>query len=393
MELQFANINPETATQEEIQAKINRLTQQKNQLGNEEQAIKIFINSIYGASASPYFVGYNPRIAEAISLQGQDMIFFATKILNKYFADHWHNDKSTHEAMGLKQVSKVLDDVVIYGDTDSTYCSFEEVIKGTDWDEDEGVSFLLGLYNARLEGYINKCFEKYADKFNTDNIQKLELEKISHSAILLAKKKYVLDLAWKDPGISYEEQTKISSKGVEIVQSSTPKFARENLNNLLKILFKEKSQLNLKEFVGELRKLKQKFLISEIEDISQSRRISDYEKYVAGDTTKLVINSGCPIHTRGASIYNFELNNNSDMKKKYHLIKSNDKVRFYYAKAHKAAKNVFSYQPGNYPHEFAPPVDYDMQFSKTIIEPINRFVIAMGFPRIPSNLITSTRLF
>jgi DNA polymerase elongation subunit (family B) len=83
--MKYCKIDPTTASREEIIAEINRLTTLMNLKKNEEQAIKIFINSVYGATASPYFVGYNVRVAEAITLQGQEMIKYVTKIINRYF--------------------------------------------------------------------------------------------------------------------------------------------------------------------------------------------------------------------------------------------------------------------------------------------------------------------
>jgi len=393
MELVYTKIDPKTATKEEIQNEINRLQQLANDKKNEEQAIKIFINSIYGALASIWFVGYNTKIAESVTLQGQDMIKYTIKILNRYFLEFWHKDKKLHKKLGIKQkVNKVLNNVVIYGDTDSTYITFGEVLKSCNWKE-EPIEFINKIYEYRLKEYLEKAFEKYAEKYNTENLQVLELEKISKSSIILAKKKYVLDLVWKDPGIYYKPQSKIISKGVEIVQSSTPNFARKKLNELLKYIFKEGKNLNMKEFVKKLTKIKDEFKYSNIEEISKTTSITNYQKYISQDQKKLVIQSSCPIHVRAAGVYNFLLNN-SKFKRKYQLIKAGDKIRWYFAKDNnKINQDVFAYQPGSFPYEFAPDVDYDKQFSKTIIEPLNRFITAIGFNSIPSNLITTMSLF
>ena len=284
----------------------------------------------------------------------------------------------------------VANDILVHN---SVYATFEEVIASCNY-PGTGTEFIIQLYELRLEEYINKCFDGYAKKYHTDNIQALELEKISESAIILAKKKYVLDLVWKDPGVFYDAQTKLNSKGVEIVQSSTPSFARKNLNELLKILFKEKKNLDVKKFVDRLKDLKEQFKLSGVEEISKSTSIGDYEKGISQDKEKLVIESRCPIHVRASGHYNYILNNNTKMKRKYQLIRSGDKVRWYFCKTDRPDDNgVFAYQPGNFPHEIAPEIDYDTQFTKVIIEPINRFIVAMGFGSIPPNLITSTRLF
>ncbi len=391
-------INPETSSPEEIKAEIKRLSLLMNLKKNDEQAIKIFINSIYGATASPYFVGYNVKIAEAITLQGQEVRAFGAKIFNRYLTEFWHRDKELHAKLGITKVAKVAKEPAVYGDTDSVYVTFEDVVNGCDWDKDPR-DLILQIYKHRLKEYIEKSYAIYATQTGTVNLQDLELETISYSAIFLKKKKYCLDLAWKDgagSGITYEMQQKIKAVGVEIVQSSTPVFARNKLKDLLKIIFREKNKLNLRKFADLLKQEKASFMLDTVENISSSSSISDYEKGIADDRTKLVINSHCPMHVRAAGYHNFLLNQ-SKWKNKYQLIKSGDKIKYYYAKTSimigDNGENVFGYLPGNYPVEMAPAIDYDLQFAKSIVDPINRFISAIGLPKISSELIVRTQLF
>lgn len=124
MELHYTNIDVKTATKEEIETEIARLERLKGYQENEEQAIKIFINSIYGASASPYFAGFNIRVAEAITLQGQEMNKFSIRIFERYFKEFWHRDTEVHKKLGITgPVSKITNDVSVYGDTDSVAAS------------------------------------------------------------------------------------------------------------------------------------------------------------------------------------------------------------------------------------------------------------------------------
>jgi DNA polymerase elongation subunit (family B) len=385
-------IDPASSTREEIQAEIARLGSLMNEKGNEEQAIKIFINSVYGATASPYFVGYNVRVAEAITLQGQDIIKYVSKTINRYFYEFWHRDSQLHDKLGFTRAEPVKNDVTIYGDTDSAYISFQEPLFGSDWSGSDPTEFVLGVYNHRLKDYLKKAFDKYAEAWGTENIQDLEMETISYSAIFLRKKKYVLDLRWKDPGVLYEPQKKIKAKGVEIAQSSTPSFIRARMKMLLEYIFRERNKLNLKKFAELLKAEKHAYTIENVENVAFSSSIGDYEKGIANDRNKLEINQNCPIHVRAAGYHNFLLNK-SKWKNKYQLIRSGDKVRYYYAKAERGEENVFAFLPGNFPVEFAPPVDYDTQFSKGLIEPLNRFISAIGLPPISSEIIVRTQLF
>lgn len=390
-ELKWTKIDLQTSTKEEIKTEIERLKLLKNLYMNAEQAIKIFINSVYGACGSPWFAFFNMDVAEAVTLQGQDLIKYSEKVVNRYFLDFWHKDKKVHDKMGLTHVEKIERPVVLYCDTDSNFVVFSEVLAKCDW-KGTPKDFILKLYDVFLEDYLNKCYELYAKNCGTTNYQKFELEKISDSGIWLAKKKYVYNTIWKDPGIDVEPMTDITAKGVEIVQSSSSKFVRDTLKNLLGYIFTKKKDFNAAEFASLLKKYKEEFKLKNLEDIAHSSAIGDYEKHVLQDKEKIVLEKGCPIHVRAAAIYNNMLYN-SKYKKKYQAIRSGEKVKYYHVKTKEDDKNIFGFIAGSFPVEFAPPIDYDVQFSKSIIQPINRFVEAMGYSPISAQLVVATQLF
>lgn len=410
METKWINIDIETATKEEIKAEILRMQSLQDLYMNAEQAVKIFINSVYGACGSPWFAFFNTDIAEAVTLQGQSLIKYSEKVINRYFLEFWHTDTKTHEKLGITRAEKLERPVVIYADTDSCYVCFKELIDKCDWngtqyfiknknDENETIvrtdsfkDFILGIYDLFLKGYLNKCFEIYAKNCGTTNGQDFELENICDSGIWLAKKKYVINLAWKDPGINIENLTNITAKGVEIVQSSSSKFVRDTLKNLLKHIFTKKKDFNVAEFAGILKKYKEEYKLKNLEDIAASSSIGDYEKHVLMDKEKLVLEKGCPIHVRAAAIYNNKLFN-SKYKKKYQPIRSGEKVKYYFVKTNNPEENVFAFISGSFPVEFAPQIDYDLQFAKNIVQPINRFVEAMGYSPVSAQLVVSTQLF
>ena len=83
----------------ELQTKIIALEKESLQNYNLEQAIKLCINSIYGAFANDYFHFRSTDIAETVTLQGQDAIKYTERAVEKYFKEHWHKDKKLHEAV------------------------------------------------------------------------------------------------------------------------------------------------------------------------------------------------------------------------------------------------------------------------------------------------------
>ena len=291
--------------------------------------------------------------------------------------------------MGLRHVNKVQSKtIVIYNDTDSTYITLKPIIDSCDWKGDP-IDFILKLKDLRLDNYIAAKFDDYAKKFNTENLQVLELEKISYSALMVAKKKYILDLAWKDPGIRSKPQEKIKPVGVEIVQGSTPPFSRKTLKELLNKLFEQGKAMQYAEVVKTLKEIKKQFVLQDPNEISKTVAIGDYEKYVLEDRKEIRLAEKCPINVRSASVYNNMLMN-SKWKTKYNLIHTGDKIKYYYAKGE---EDVFGFLPGNYPYEIAPEVDYDRQFEKVVVDPFNRFMIAAGFNPVPGNLIYAKSLF
>jgi DNA polymerase elongation subunit (family B) len=378
-------------TKEELKEKIERLTSLKNELKNEEQAVKLTMNSIYGAIGNNWFVCFNPEVAEAVTLQGQDLIKHSEKILHKYFHEFWHQDKELHDKLGLTTVKKIHKPMVVYGDTDSNYVTFQEVVASCDWEGDPK-DLVLKINEYRLNDYLKKCFDIYSKKWGTENYQDFELEALSINGLFLGKKKYVTNIVYSD-GVHSDPLTAIKTTGVEMIKGGTPSFVREKLLYLTKFIFRKGKDFSLREFVQELKVIKKDFKAQEPENISAAIAVNNYEKFILNDTTALEVAKGCPIHVRASAYHNYLLNN-TKYKDKYPLLRSGEKVRYYFVKLKNANdNNVFAYAQGTYPYEFAPPIDYDEQFTKTILDPINRFVEVMGHNPISPNLFMINTLF
>ena len=363
-------------TAKELELKIAELTALKNELKNEEQAIKLTMNSIYGAIGNAWFVCFNPDVAEAVTLQGQDLIKYSEKILHRYFHEFWHQDKDLHEKLGITNVKKILKPMVVYGDTDSNYVTFQEVVDSCNWEGDPKDLILL-INKHRLNDYLKNCFNVYAEKWRTENYQDFELETLALNGIFLGKKKYVTNLVYAD-GVHMDPLSSLKFTGVEMIKGGTPTFVREKLVYLTRFIFSKGRNFNLREFTQELKTIKKEFKAQQTENISAGIQINNYEKFILNDTTAFEVAKACPIHVRAAGYHNYLLNS-SRYKDKYPLLRSGEKIRFYFvATKNSMENNVFGYSQGSFPYEFAPPVDYDEQFTKTILDPINRFIETMG---------------
>jgi DNA polymerase elongation subunit (family B) len=382
----------ENLSVEEIKAEILRLKKMSDDYKNEEQGVKLTLNSIYGALGNQYFACFNTEVAESVTLQGQDLIKFAEKIINKYFHQHWHLDTEIHEKMGVRNVRPISAEMVIYVDTDSNYVNFGNVISSCEFDY-EPLDFILKLNEFRLADYIKNCLEVYAKKWNTNNYQDFELEAISRNAIFLGKKKYIVNLTYEAPGKHHADLSRIKPTGIEIVQGGTPPFAREKLIFLLKHLFETGRKFDIRTFVKMLREIKSEFKIQKPEAISIGVGVNNIEKFILNDTTKFEVAKGCPMHVRAAGYHNYILNN-SKYKAKYSLIRSSEKIKYYFVAVNSEQENnVFGYVNGAYPYEYAPPIDFDAQFNRTILDPINRFIEVMGYNPLSPNLLLVSALF
>jgi len=407
MKFEFAKLSKDP-TKEEIRSEIKRLGVIVRDNLSEEQSIKLVINSIYGGIGNPFSEGFNLNVAEAITLQGQDLIKYAESVVNKYFMQHWHKDIRLHELLNVTKVAPITSPVSVYIDTDSCYITFDRVLKSCAGYEGDAIDFVVKIFEYRLGAYLDKCFAMYAEKRNVKNEQDFELETVSYSGLWLAKKKYILDVGYKltkvdknvDGSYTYTGIRKgslesLTYKGVEIIQSSTPLFARTRLKELVNYLLTKNKKLDLRDLTAKLKKMKEEFKLENPENISKSVRVNEYSKYIINDSTGIEFNGSTVPQIRGAALHNYTVNQKMDYKQTYELIRNGDKIKYFHVKpkTREGFDDAFAFLPGNYPYQFAPEMDYDMQFEKVILDPLNRLIVAMGFQNIRPNLVVSTKLF
>jgi len=422
----FYNIDPNTCSMEELGVAIKACRSAEGYFYNMEQSCKRFINSQYGALANQFYNCANVDIAESITLQGQDLIKYSVRVVNAYFTDIWPIATASHAEIAKRMKEKFPEfneadfltrarapfqfgtTLQIYGDTDSAYISLQPLIDACNIPENMHTDFVLAVNDVVLAGYLESKFDEYAKMFNCKkNLEKFELEKIARTVIMLAKKKYIMDLSWKEPDIHIQPLHKIVYKGIEVIQGAFPNFCRSCMKDFIKYVLEYVDKGDLPSYEGMVRKLKEikaKFTMASPNDISKSFTMKDYDKYIKRDidcieyqkdpnTGKNVV---VPIHVRAAAIYNYTLNSKaSAFKTKYNTIKRGDKVKFYYTteKDAKGDPGVFGFINGEFPVEFAPKMDLDEQFKLMIMNPLNRIIVAAGFDEIPYTLTYSAGLW
>ena len=260
------------------------------------------------------------------------------------------------------------------------------------WNWSTEVDFIQGLDKFRYADYFKDCLDAHAAKYGVLNKEDFELERISESIINIAKKKYIQHIVHED-GIDYERMNYIFPKGVELVRSSTPAFAREKIVDIVKYLFSNPDTFNIKELLKLVKSLRKEFELSNIDDISMQSSCSNYGSKVINDK-KLPLRfvNGAHFAVKASAYYNYLLSNNKKYQEKYEFLKSGTKIKYYVCKD-KSINDMFAYIRGSYPIEFAPEIDYDEQFRKSILSPINSIIEPLGMPTITKRLSVVMDIF
>ncbi len=322
---------------------------------NEQMAIKILLNSLYGALGNRYFRFFDQRIAEAITLSGQLTIRWAEVAINKYLNTILKTDNK---------------DYVIAIDTDSLYVTLDNLVKAVN--PDDPINFMDKVSQDKLEPVLEKAYNQlYGLMGGIENRMVMKREAIADRAIWTAKKRYILNVH-DNEGVRYSEP-KLKIMGIEAIKSSTPASCRDALKELFKVIMQgseRQTQIAIEQF-------KTYYFTLPAHDIAFPRGVSKVSDYSAKET---IYRKGTPIHVRAALLHNNQLKVHG-LTRKYEPIKNGDKTKFIYLKTpNPIHENVIGFTQ-YLPKEFGLNnyIDYETQFQKTFLDPIEHILKAVGW--------------
>jgi DNA polymerase elongation subunit (family B) len=362
------------------------------------------VATVYGDTDS-LFVSFKPAIDNC---EWKNIMFDNLDKIKKPFVVLARNEFKT-DASQLKELfTKVgdmksflesnsnVDTLIIdgYFVKDRAFNSLDLSHKKIIWNWTNELDFIHGIDNFRIAGYFKEKLEEHAASYGVENREDFELERIDESIISIAKKKYIQHIVYED-GISYDRLTYLYPKGVELVRSSTPAFARDKIVNIVKYLFSNPDTFNIKELLKLVKDLKKEFdlcIPDRIDEIAMQSSCSNYEEKVLNDKDKLEFVTGAHFGVKAAAYYNHLLYKNKHLQEKYEFIKSGSKIKYYYCK-NKDINDIFAYTRGSYPIEMAPDIDLTTQFSKCILSPINSIIEPLGLPKINERLSVILDIF
>ena len=364
------------AAQTEYQKnKTVELEREISRLENKQMAIKILLNSLYGAMGNKWYRYFDLRVAEGITLTGQMVIKWAEKTVNNE----------------MNKLLNTNEDYVIAIDTDSVYVNFAPLVEK--FSPKDPVAFLDKICQEHFESVISKSYDKlFEDNNCLEKRMVMAREVIADRGIWVAKKRYLLNVH-NSEGVQYDKP-KLKMMGIEAIKSSTPEVVRDRFREIFDIILNS-TEAEVQEYISNFRR---EFKKLPPESVAFPRGCSSLSKFTPVDQEKSAYattnNPGrpytenntvkqaktTPIHVRGALLYNYYIEN-MGLTKKYEYIKEGNKIKFAYLKMPNSLKeNVIAFPsylpPEMHLHKY---IDYDKMFNKTFIDPLSFVLDAIGW--------------
>ena len=345
--------------QEYEKTKDENLKKEISRLNNLQMAMKILLNSAYGACGNAYFRYFDMRIAEGITISGQLSIRWIANKLNELF----------------NKTLKTTDvDRIVLIDTDSVVLTLEDLIEKVcpDKTTDEKIAYMDKIAEEIVQPFLDKSYEELAEYMNAyEQKMQMKRENLVDTMISVSKKRYVMSVH-NSEGVQYDEpQLKIM--GLQMVKSSTPAVIRDKLKDSLNTILRG-TEAEVQQYCAQF---KEEFKSFSPAEIAFPRGISDVAKYHNAST---IYNKSTPIHVRGALLYNHYLKK-MGLSKKYPLIQEGDKIKFLYLKTpnpmHEDAIAFVDKLPAEF--KLTEYIDYDKMYEKTFEDAVQNIIDSLGW--------------
>lgn len=251
----------------------------------------------------------------------------------------------------------------------SIYIDVNDVIKS--FNPKDPVKFLDEFGSKAIEPLFKKSFAELADITNAfKNTMNMKREVIADRAIWTAKKRYIMNVH-NSEGVQYAKP-KIKMKGIEAVKSSTPKICREAMKNLFAVIISG----NQKQTQDAIATFRKEFEQLSPEQIGLPRGVTNVRKY---SDRKSIYTKGTPLHVRGCLMHNWMLDQVNC--KSVPKIKNGEKIKYIFLRPQNPTRENCIAFVGKLPTEFKLEsyIDYDMQFQKAFLEPIQLILDAIGW--------------
>jgi DNA polymerase elongation subunit (family B) len=329
-----------------------------SRLNNLQMAMKIALNSAYGAMGNQYFRYFDIRMAEGITTSGQLSIRWMANKLN---------------AMLNKTLKTQGKDFVVAIDTDSIYLTLEELIEKVCVGKttEQRIKTMDKMCEEVIQPFIDQGYQELAEYMNA-YAQKMVMKRevLADKAIWTAKKRYVINVH-NSEGVQFA-QPKIKVMGLEMVKSSTPAVIRDKLRDSLQVIL-HGTEKDLHKYVMDF---KREFEKMPVHDIAFPRGVNGTKQYAGSP----VYQKGTPIHVRAALLFNHHCKR-LGIEKKYQAIRDGDKIKFVYVRTPNPLQEDVIAFPQVLPPELGLDayIDYDKMFEKVFLDALQIVIEPLGW--------------
>ena len=340
-----------------LEAKYQNIAESKH---TDQLALKILINSLYGALANFHFILANSENAAAVTASGR----FFIRLLSE-------NIENALNKIIPSKVSRLSS-----GDTDSIYYTVKDFVHkkfGMDVTRfTPGVIDWVDKFEQTvIQKVIEETIQQYSNVLNIHDPSQIGVEReiIADSAVFVAKKKYfarVLDAE----GVRYPlDNPKLKIMGLEVARSSTPEWVRIKLKESINVIL-DTTEYGLKKWRDEV---KADFQNQPIRSISMTAGISSLD-YQLGD-------KGIPQGPKSALVHNKWVEEN-DMQDVIELLTPGEKYkRCYLKQPNRFGSEVISYFDDRIANIIAEDkiYDYSLNFEKYFENPLENMTKGLGY--------------
>ena len=382
---------------DELYRLANQLEAKVDEEKNLQMALKILLNSLYGALGNVGFRYFMLEMAQSVTLSGQTAIQWIERKIN--------------ELMNAKCGGEPKDRIVLI-DTDSVVCDMQDFVEkvAPNHTREQRLKFLMTFSEKAMNPFIEASYKEFGEYINCYKFAyKMKRENIIARMVSCAKKAYMMEV-YNSEGVQYTlDNPYMKIMGLKLVKSDTPAVMRDTLRESLPILLRE-NEAELQKFVEGV---KQSFSNFTVEEIAFPKSVSDivkYDKQVVKKNLNRIKNplekaklqtkiekeksplyiSGTPINAKGAIIYNHLIDKLS-LGKKYLKIQNGDKIKFVYLKEQNPLGEKVIAFLDTLPPEFGlhDYIDYDIMLEKVFVQNIKLLCDPLGWKPVYTPSLSS----
>lgn len=344
-------------------------------LDAEQFALKTLMNSLFGACTNEWFRYFDIRMGASITSAGQVCVKGPSKML-----------KDRYDIENL------------YTDTDSIFLNLQPFVEKRHGQKKlsfaELNDFCMMMDEKILHPCITDFFDQMGDNYNLVKREaiSMDFEALADSWLAVKKKRYAMRIIndegeelfsretgelgkyksfWKeDRGEFKAGKIKLKIRGLSLIQSTTPEYAKDKLRKVVEIIFDIQDRDGvIKHFEG----WKEGFKQLPFEEASMPRGVNTFNKFVINP-------KGAGAHVRAGMKHN-QLLDKYGISDRYRKIEEGDKIRFAYLKQ----PNYIGYDViamgDRYPKEFEDKceIDWDIQWDKVFTTQLESIFETIGW--------------